>query len=141
MSKVGAPRHDAVPIGEIAEPPFARLPNPSTLFHGRSERFQHLSAQHPLAPFLRFLSGISLCQHRLQEGLPDADLPAEADRKRARDHAMPPLDRSHFTADAAFDETLARLLQLSSGIDMPETSRFALTRVTEADPTMRIAMA
>jgi FdhE protein len=141
MSKVGTPRHNAVPIGEIAEPPFARLPNPSTLFQGRSERFQHLSAQHPLAPFLRFLSGISLCQHRLQDGLPDADLPAEEDRKRARDHAMPPLDRSHFTAGAAFDETLARLLQLSSGIDMPETARFALARVTEADPATRIAMA
>jgi FdhE protein len=141
MSKVGTPPHDAVPIGEIAEPPFARLPDPSTLFLTRSERFRHLSAQHQLSPFLRFLSGISLCQHRLQDGLPDAELSAEAERKRALDHGMPPLDRSHFTADAAFDETLARLLHLSSGIDMPDTARSALTRVTEADPATQIAMA
>jgi FdhE protein len=140
MSKVGTPRHNAVPIGEIAEPPFARLPDPSTLFLTRSERFQHLSAQHQLAPFLRFLSGLSLCQHQLQDGLPDADPPSEDDRKLARDNGMPPLDRGRFTADAAFDATLKRLLQLASRIDMPDTARSALTRVTEADPAMRVTM-
>jgi len=76
----------------------------------------------------------------LQDGLPDADLPSSEDRKRAREHAMPPLDRGRFTADAAFDATLKRLLQLASGIDMPDTARSALTRVTEADPATRMAM-
>lgn len=141
MSKVGPPRHDAVPIGEVAEPPFARLPDPSTLFQARAERFQELSTQHELAPFLRFLSGLSSCQHQLQDGLPDAALPNDADLERAREHAMPPLDRSRFTADAAFDATLGRLLQLAAGVDMPDTARSALARVTEADAGMRIAMA
>jgi FdhE protein len=141
MSKVGTPRHDAVPIGEIAEPPFARLPDPSTLFQARAERFETLSAQHQLAPFLKFLSGLSSCQHQLQDGLPDADLPGDADRERAREHAMPPLDRSRFTADAAFDATLGRLLQLAPGVDMPDTARSALARVTDADAGMRTAMA
>jgi FdhE protein len=141
MSKVGTPRHDAVPIGEIAEPPFARLPDPSTLFQARAERFETLSAQHQLAPFLKFLSGLSSCQHQLQDGLPDADLPGDADRERAREHAMPPLDRSRFTADAAFDATLGRLLQLAPGVDMPDTARSALARVTDADAGMRSAMA
>ncbi|HEY0568605.1 MAG TPA: formate dehydrogenase accessory protein FdhE [Xanthobacteraceae bacterium] len=141
MSKVGTPRHDAVPIGEIAEPPFARLPDPSTLFQARAERFETLSAQHQLAPFLKFLSGLSSCQHQLQDGLPVADLPGDADRERAREHAMPPLDRSRFTADAAFDATLGRLLQLAPGVDMPDTARSALARVTDADTGMRTAMA
>jgi FdhE protein len=141
MSKVGAPRHDAVPIGEVAEPPFARLPDPSTLFQTRAERFATLSAQHQLAPFLKFLSGLSSCQHQLQDGLPDADLPGDADRERAREHAMPPLDRSRFTADAAFDATLGRLLQLAPGVEMPDTARSALARVTDADAGMRTAMA
>ena len=141
MSKVGTPRHDAVPIGEIAEPPFARLPDPSTLFQARAERFQELSAQHELAPFLRFLAGLSFCQHQLQDGLPDADPPSDADRERAREHAMPPLDRSRFTADAAFDATLGRLLQLApaSRCRIPRAS--ALARLTEADAAMRTAMA
>src|SRR3977135_3906656 len=99
MSKVGTPRHDAVPIGEIAEPPFARLPDPSTLFQARAERFQALAGQHELAPFLRFLAGISSCHPPLQEGLPEADLPSDADIERAREHTMPPLDRGRFTAD------------------------------------------
>lgn len=141
MSKVGTPRHDAVPIGEIAEPPFARLPDPSSLFQARADRFQELAAQHELAPFLLFLSGISSCQHRLQDGLPDVDLPADDERERAREHAMPPLDRGRFTTDAAFDATLGRLLQLAEGIAMPETARAALARVTAADAAARIAMA
>jgi FdhE protein len=141
MSKVGTPRHDAVPIGEIAEPPFARLPDPLTLFQARAERFQELSAQHELAPFLRFLSGLSFCQHQLQEGLADADLPSDADRERARDHAMPPLDRSRFTADAAFESTLGRLIRLVPGVDMPDTARSALARVKDADAGMRTAIA
>jgi FdhE protein len=141
MSKVGTPRHDAVPIGEVAEPPFARLPDPSTLFQVRAERFQELSGRHELAPFLRFLSGISSCQHRLQDGLPDADFPANDDRERAREHGMPPLDRNRFTADAAFDATLGRLLQLAADVDMPDTARLALTRVVEADAAVRVATA
>ena len=141
MSKVGTPRHDAVPIGEIAEPPFVRLPDPSTLFQARAERFQELAAQHELAPFLRFLSGLSSCQHQLQDGLPDADLPSDDDRERAREHAMPPLDRGRFTADAAFDATLGRLLQLAEAVDMPEPARSALGRVIAANAAARIAMA
>src|ERR1700754_182258 len=141
MSKVGTPRHDAVPIGEVAEPPFARLPDPSTLFEARAERFLELAAQHELAAFLRFLSGISSCQHRLQDGLPDADLPSDDERERAREHAMPPLDRGRFTADAAFDATLGRLLQLAEGVEMPDPARSALGRVVAADAAARIAMA
>src|ERR1700710_1995876 len=103
MSKAGTPRHDAVPIGEIAEPPFARLPDPSTLFQARAERFQELAARHELAPFLRFLAGISSSPHQLQGGLPDVVRPANEDSERARELAMPMLDRGRFTADAAFD--------------------------------------
>src|ERR1700710_2456845 len=126
MSKVGTPRHDAVPIGEIAQPPFARLPDPSMLFQARAERFQALAGQHELALFLRFLAGISSCQHQLLDGLPDADLPAEEERERAREHAMPPLGRGRFTADAAFDATLGRLLQLAPGVGMADTARAGL---------------
>src|ERR1700733_13198925 len=141
MSNVGTPQHDAVPIGEIAQPPFARLPDPSTLFQARAERFEALAAQHELAPFLRFLAGISSCQHRLRDGLPDVDLPSDDERERAREHAMPPLDRGRFTADAAFDATLGRLLQLAESVDMPEPARAALGRVIGADAAARIAMA
>jgi FdhE protein len=43
MSGVGAPRHDPVPIGKIAEPPFVRLPDAKTLFATPAGRLRALS--------------------------------------------------------------------------------------------------
>jgi FdhE protein len=140
MSSVGAPRHDPVPIGEIAEPPFVRLPDPATLFAARAERLRALAEGHLLAPYLRFLAALSDVQHRLQDGLADPDMPAEDALKQAREFGMPPLDRGRFTADAAFDATFERLLTLSEGIEMPEQARAALARTKAADDAARGAM-
>ncbi len=46
--------------------------------------------------------------------MPEPDLPAAEARERAREFGMPPLDRSRFTADAAFDATLDRLFALAA---------------------------
>src|ERR1700729_3972856 len=112
MSKAGATAHDPIPIGDIAAPPFVRLPDPLTLFATRSLRFRTLAEGHQLAPYLFFLAAISECQHRIQKDLPEPDLPANDTRDRAREHAMPPLDRTRFTVDAALDATLDRLARL-----------------------------
>jgi FdhE protein len=141
MNNAGGHRLDPVVIGEIAEPPFARVPDASRLFRSRAERFQELSVQHDLAPFLQFLSEVSSCQHALQDGLEHADLPNEDEFARARAFAMPPLDRSQFAMNSTFDATLERFLALASNIDMPETARAALSRVMQADGDMRLAMA
>jgi FdhE protein len=140
MSKAGTPRHDPIPIGEIAAPPFVRLPDPLTLFATRSLRFRMLAEGHQLGPYLLFLAALSECQHRIQKDLPEPDLPAADARERAREHAMPPLDRNRFTADAALDATLDRLLPLAATIDMPDTAREALDRVRGADAAARDAM-
>ena len=137
MSSVGAPRHDPVPIGVSAEPPFAKTPDPATLFAARAERLRALAEGHVLAPYLRFLASLSDVQHRLQDGLAQPDMPAEGDIKRAREFGMPPLDRGRFTADAAFDATLERLLTRSESIDMPEPARAALSRTKAADDAAR----
>jgi FdhE protein len=140
MSSAGAPRHEPIPIGEIAEPPFVRLPEPTSLFHVRAERFRALAEGHTLAPYLRFLAELSDVQHRLQEGLAEPDLPAAEALALAREHGMPPLDRGKFTADAAFDATLDRLFSLAGAIDMPEAARAALARAQGADAGQRAAM-
>ena len=140
MSKAGAPRHDPIPIGEIAAPPFVRLPDPLTLFATRSLRFRTLAEGHQLAPYLLFLAAISECQHRIQKDLPEPDLPADDTRERAREHAMPPLDRTRFTADAALDATLDRLLALAATIDMPDNAREAIERTRGADAAARDEM-
>jgi FdhE protein len=141
MNNSGGHRLDPVVIGEVSEPPFARVPNASKLFRSRAERFRELAAHHELAPFLQFLSDLSACQHTLQDGLEHADLPNEDELSRARSFAMPPLDRSRFTMSSAFDATLGRFLGLASNIDMPDTARTALSRVLKADGEARLVMA
>jgi FdhE protein len=140
MNSVSAPRHEPIPIGEIAQPPFARLPDPAALFSARAERFRKLSEGHALAPYLRFLAALSDVQHQLQDGLPAPDMPTEDARVRARSFAMPPLDRNAFKADAAFATTLQRLLSFAGNVDMPAEARAALERAASADSTGRDAM-
>ena len=140
MSKAGAPRHDPIPIGEIAAPPFVRLPDPVALFATRSLRSRTLAEGHQLGPYLLFLAAISECQHRIQKDLPEPDLPADDARVRAREHAMPPLDRTRFTADTALDATLDRLLALAATIDMPDNARAAIECACGADAAARDGM-
>jgi len=140
MSKAGSLRPDPTVIGDVAAPPFARLPDPVHLFAARAERFRTVAESHKLAPYLRFLGRLSNCQHCLQEGLPEPDMPAADALARAHEHAMPPLDRSRFTADAALDATVDRLFKLAAEIDMPDSARAALDRARAADAPARDEM-
>jgi len=140
MSKAGTPRPDPTVIGDVAAPPFVRLPDPLALFAVRARRFRTLADGHELAPYLRFLAALSDCQHRLQDRLPEPDMPAADARVRAHDHGMPPLDRSRFTADAALDRTLDLLFTFAAEIDMPTTARAALARVRAAGAVQRDGM-
>ena len=141
MTQVGAPRHDPIPIGDAAAPPFARLPDPRVLFRQRGERFRTLAAGHQLKPYLDFLVDLSAVQHDIQDGLPDVEMPAPDMLARAREHAMPPLDRARFTPDPACDATFERVLASCGACLMPEPARAALDRVRAADPAARAAMA
>ena len=140
MSEAGAPRRSPISIGEVATPPFVRLPEPATHFRLRAQRFAVLSQGHSLESYLRFMAGLAEAQHRVQDGLPQPDMPAPDVRERAREFGMPPLDRNKFTADAAFDATLERLFGLATQIEMPEAARQALDRVTRLDPGARGVM-
>jgi FdhE protein len=140
MSETGGPRRSPISIGEVANPPFARLPDPTTHFRLRAQRFALLSQGHHLEPYLRFMAGLGEAQHQCQDGLPEPEVPALETRERAREFGMPPLDRVRFTADAAFDATLDRLFALSTGIEMPAAARDALERVTRLDAAARAVL-
>src|ERR1700733_6680147 len=119
MSEAGASARSPIPIGEVANPPFVRLPQPQTHFRLRAQRFAVLSQGHALEPYLRFLAGLAEAQHRVQDGLPEPEVPAPDLRERAREFGMPPLDRGRFTANPAFDVTIERLFSLATQIEMP----------------------
>lgn len=141
MTSIGAPGHDAVPIGDVSAPPFARLPDPSTLFAARAARFAQLAEGHDLGPYLRFLSGIAAAQAAIVPSLPQPGLASAEDRARARDFGMPPLDRTRFAADPAWVETLDLFLAAIVPIDMPGQARGALDALIAADAETRIWMA
>jgi FdhE protein len=140
MSEVGAPRHNPVPIGDIATPPFARLPDPSTVFLNRAERLRDIAPSHMLEPYLNFLANLAETQHRIQDDLPVPDAPPEEDRERARQFNMPPLDRNRFVIEPAFETTLDRLFARASDVDMPEAARAALVMAQAADMPTRDGM-
>lgn len=135
-----APRGGAIPIGEVANPPFVRLPDPASLFRQRAQRFLQLSQGHELGPYLYFLAGLSEAQHRIQDGLPEPQLPAADAIERAHQFEMPPLARDQFAKNAVFDTTLDRLLALAPEIEMPNTARDALARLTKMDAAGREAL-
>jgi FdhE protein len=140
MSKVGAPRNDPAEIGEVASPPFVRLPEPLTLFVGRARRLRALAGGHPLAPYLRFVGGLADCQHQAQHGLPEPDMPDSEARERARAFGMPPLDRNRFFVEPAVEAALDRLFSRAAAMEMPQSARIALERVTARDASGRDAM-
>ena len=140
MSEIGAPRHDPVPIGEVANPPFARLPQPTTLFKTRADRLRLLSHSHHLGPYLRFLADLSQVQNDIQAGLAEPDVPTEDMLERARQFEMPPLDRSRFASEPVFETTLDRLFDAAASIAMPDAARDALLAAQAADRLARDEM-
>lgn len=137
MSKIDAPRHDPVPIGEVSAPPFARLPDPLTVFAQRTQRLRVLAGGNELSPYLLFLASLTEAQYRIQDDLPLPEMPDADALARAREFGTPPLDRSRFTSDVAFEATIDRLLSLAPAIAMPPAAGAALGRVLADDAAAR----
>ena len=128
MPRDGSPRlpGGAVPpapmsIGEVADPPFAVLPDPLTVFERRSKRFEHVAAGHQIEPYLRFLSQLCAAQHRTQEGAATPPLPSQDRLATALDNTMPPISLGNVEIGGAFDEIFISLLgELGSAQLTPE---------------------
>ncbi|MFG1244200.1 formate dehydrogenase accessory protein FdhE [Xanthobacter sp. V7C-4] len=121
----------------VTAPAFAHLPDPATLFARRAERFARLAQGHPLGPYLSFLAHIARAQHVAAERAPAPELPDAEAVERARTHEMPPLDRSHFTSDPAFESLFDRLLSQARAIEKPEPAEAALAHMLAASEAER----
>ena len=98
MTQVGPTNYNPIPIGEIAKPPFARSPDPLAMFARRAARLRVLASGHELNTYLMFLADLCDVQHRLQPGLPDAELPPADAIARSRQFRMPPAGPYPFRA-------------------------------------------
>jgi FdhE protein len=141
MVKLGASKHEPIPIGDVATPAFVNLPDPATLFEMRASRFRHLAEAHDLRDYLLFLAGLADVQHELQADLPEPDMPDKGALARAREFGMPPLDRNRFLADPIFDATIARLIALAKERVMPQPASAALGALAASDGARRYEMA
>jgi FdhE protein len=99
-----------------------------------------LAVRSEIGAYLHFLSDLTELQYRIQDDLPEPDMPDGEALTRARTHAMPPLDRAGFIPDAALEVTLATLFDAAVDIQKPPAASEALARVRTADPTTRDAM-
>ena len=120
---------DPTAIGGVVVPPFARLPDPEAVFLKRSLRLRAYADHSDLKPFLLFLAGIADAQASIVAALPPVEPPDAEALARARDHAMPPLDRAALAPDAAFDATFEALFDAAAKVEQPEEARAALARI------------
>ncbi len=141
MTKARAPGPDPTHIGDVSAPPFAVPPDPAVLFSRRAARFRDLAPGHALAPYLSFLAELSAAQHEALRELPEVVPPSRDDLARAREFAMPPLDRGRFEPDATFDATLDALFDRCGAIPAPDAAKAALARVRAADANERLLLA
>src|SRR5258705_10338707 len=122
MVKIGAPGHEPIPIGDVATPVFARLPDPRKLFAARAERFRKLALGSELKPYLLFLAALSAVQNRAPSDLVEPNLPEIDALGRARPFGMPPLDRNRFFAHPVFEATLHPRPAPAPDLRMPEAA-------------------
>jgi FdhE protein len=134
-------RPDPTQIGDISIPPFVMLPDPSKLFTRREARLRELATHSDIAPYLNFVADIVSVQRDALIGLPAVDLPEPALLWRAREHAMPPIDRAALTHGAALDATLDAFFSKARDIAMPLQAREALSRVLGVNAERRFSLA
>ncbi len=119
-------------IGEEAKPPFALLPDPSTLFLNRSKRLRALAPGHILESYLNFAADVTEAQHAIQSSLPAALLPAASEIEQALDQGIAPLSRTTLDPGEAAELTVRRLLGSLSQKGMPDEARAAIGALAAA---------
>jgi FdhE protein len=119
-------------IGEVAKPPFAVLPDPTSLFLNRSKRLVALAPKHPLEEYLNFVAAVTRAQHDVQQDLPPASLPASDRVAQALQHGMPPLLRGQLDLHQAAAETVDKLLARLSESDLPAQATAAVRSLRAA---------
>jgi FdhE protein len=141
MTEVGAPKQGLMNIGEEAKPPFAILPDPSTLFQTRSRRLAVLAAGHELEPYLKFLSRLTQAQHDAIADRPHDLMPSPEAIAQSLAYGMPPLLGAKTSAPASAQSAILHLLG-KLGIDgLPAATLDAIELLRAAPPAQLEAIA
>jgi FdhE protein len=128
-------------IGEVAQPPFAVLPDACSLFRVRSSRFAALASGHELEPYLQFLAGVTLAQHEIVADLPQAALPPFERIGQALEHGMPPVPRALSEPDDVAMATIDALLGRLADTQAPAQTAAAIAALRAVSPQERRGLA
>ncbi|MFV0368340.1 MAG: formate dehydrogenase accessory protein FdhE [Hyphomicrobiaceae bacterium] len=127
-------------IGEVANPPFAILPDPSQLFLKRSERLATLAPGHDLQGYLEFLAALTRAQHDVQAELAPVKLPSPDKLLTAREHAMPPISFMQVDLDEVADTAFVKMAGFLDAATLTDVSRKAVEKVGSVSPGERQTM-
>jgi FdhE protein len=141
MTESASLQPDPTKIGEVSAPPFAVLPNPGELFERREARLRRLAPGHPLEPFLLFIADIAKAQRAALDELPPVVAPTQQELARAREFAMPAVDRAQLPADPVFLETMNRFFAAAEDAPATEEARLALAALRASDASERERLA
>lgn len=130
---------DMTAVGALRNPPFARTPDPATLFARRAARLRALATPGGIGPYLSFLAGLAEAQANVARALPAPAVIETGRLQAALDHSMPPLDRAGFRGNADFDALAERLFAAFQSIDMPDPAARALAGLRGRDARHRAA--
>ena len=132
---------EPIDIGNVAQPPFVRLPDLEKLFKRRAGRLQTLSSGHSLTDYLRFIAALVRAQADVVDRLPAGTLPNPDQIDFFHEHKLPIVDRLTWQRDPSWQVALDGILDGLASMAMPEPARSALHELKRAGPDAREALA
>ena len=132
---------DPIEIGNVAQPPFIRLPDPQKLFDRRAARLQALSAGHSFADYLQFIAALVRAQADVVARLPAGLLPGREQIAFFHEHKLPIVDRLTWRRDPSWQAALDGIVDELATTAMPDPARSALGQLKRAGPEAREALA
>ncbi len=132
---------DPIDIGNVAQPPFVRLPNLKTLFDRRAVRLQTLSRGHSLGDYLQFIAALVRAQADVVDRLPAGTLPGPDQIDFFHEYKLPIVDRLTWRRDPSWQAALDGILDVLASIAMPDPARSALHDLKRAGSDAREALA
>jgi len=132
---------DPIDIGNVAQPPFVRLPDLKKLFDRRAARLETLSPDHSLTDFLQFIAALVRAQADVVDRLPAGTLPGSDQIAFFHENKLPIVDRLTWRRDPSWQAALDGILDGLAAIAMPDAARSALDELKRAVPDAREALA
>jgi FdhE protein len=132
---------DPIDIGNVAQPPFVRLPDLTTLFDRRANRLVAVSRGNPLGDYLEFVAALTSTQAAVVHRLPAGTLPGAGQIAFHHEHKLPILDRLTWQRDPSWLAALDGILDGLSQTPMPEAARAAAAALRDLDADRREAIA